>query len=775
MQDQHILDSTYRIIREYSSGGGGVVYLAYHTRLEKNVIVKKIKSEVKDKLHIRAEADLLKNLHHTYLPQVYDFIIENGEIYTVMEFIEGETLQKKLEAGVKFRQSDIVKYGTQLAEVVKYLHSRKPAIIHRDIAPDNIIITPNGDICLIDFNVSFSADEEKGPRAHKDGYSPPELYVRAAKKPAASKAAAPVKGSTVMDVPSAADKTVIDEGTIIDKTVMDDKTVIDSGTIIDRTIVDDKTVIDDGTIIDQLAADDKTVIDTAPIAPAPAKMTTQIPPAAGRLSVDERADIYSIGASLYALAVGEPPKRATEAQSSIPEKAAESLGDALVKIINKCIQLEKSKRYSSAEALHKAFVNIRKIDSRYRRLRRRYTVASCLTAIVLAVSGVTAVQGYRTMQVERQDAYESLILQANEARTAGLLEEALAFCDEAERLYPEKIAVERIRALVDFDLGNYAEGLTRVLDRANRGVSDGEEYRDFADLLYCGGLCAFNDDRLDTAVELLGEALTYNRDNTEYYCDYAIALARSGKDDAAREMLAMAIQIQGSEDDPRIYLVKGEIGYLDKNIEEATVNMKRVLETSTIPYNRYRAYMLCADICAESGARDRLTDGVAMVEEALEEFRDKGYLYSLLLAHADLSAQAARSDAAISDTYYAKAAASYEQLIRENRADYTLYLNAALVESERGSLSVSDMYLDTLMQQYPDNYRAYKLRALFIADYQNSLLVAKRDYSEVYEYYTKAAEAYEKECQRVSGFFDPEMQMLEQLIDDLKANGWLDN
>jgi len=68
------LNDTYTLMEELGSGGGGTVYKAYHERLQKYVVVKEIKERVKGILESRAEADILKELKHANLPQVYDFL-----------------------------------------------------------------------------------------------------------------------------------------------------------------------------------------------------------------------------------------------------------------------------------------------------------------------------------------------------------------------------------------------------------------------------------------------------------------------------------------------------------------------------------------------------------------------------------------------------------------------------------------------------------------------------------------------------------------------------
>ncbi len=172
-----ILENTYEIIEEIGSGGGGVVYKARHLRLQTDVVVKKMKDEVRGKLKSRQEADILKNLKHPYLPRVYDFIETEDGVYTVMDFIHGVTLLEALRKHGKYTEKQVRKWAGQLGEALDYLHSQKPAIIHSDIKPANIMLTQDDNVCLIDFNIALAMggtmESSVGISA---GFSPPEQY-----------------------------------------------------------------------------------------------------------------------------------------------------------------------------------------------------------------------------------------------------------------------------------------------------------------------------------------------------------------------------------------------------------------------------------------------------------------------------------------------------------------------------------------------------------------------------------------------------------------------
>ena len=82
---EKIIASTYEIIQQIGSGGGGNIYLANHLRLDKKVILKADKRRIDTKQELlRREVDVLKNLSHPNIPQVYDFFIENNTVYIVI-------------------------------------------------------------------------------------------------------------------------------------------------------------------------------------------------------------------------------------------------------------------------------------------------------------------------------------------------------------------------------------------------------------------------------------------------------------------------------------------------------------------------------------------------------------------------------------------------------------------------------------------------------------------------------------------------------------------
>lgn len=99
-----ILENKYEIKEHIGTGGGGVVYKATQIGLNRTVAIKQIKENVVGVLKDRGEADILKNLKNNYIPSVFDFIENGGEVYTVMEFVEGQSFQQLMDSGRRFSQ-----------------------------------------------------------------------------------------------------------------------------------------------------------------------------------------------------------------------------------------------------------------------------------------------------------------------------------------------------------------------------------------------------------------------------------------------------------------------------------------------------------------------------------------------------------------------------------------------------------------------------------------------------------------------------------------------
>lgn len=170
-----VINNVYEVIRQIGKGGTGVVYLAWHKNLRKYVVLKEIQAGTGNLGTLRRETDILKNLHHPYLPQIYDFFFDHGIVYTVMDYIEGKDLEK-VPCGIQAIPEDVmIRWLREMADVLRYIHSQ--GVIHSDIKPGNVILTNKNTLCLIDFNISLYGREYGNVRGFSKNYASPEQVM----------------------------------------------------------------------------------------------------------------------------------------------------------------------------------------------------------------------------------------------------------------------------------------------------------------------------------------------------------------------------------------------------------------------------------------------------------------------------------------------------------------------------------------------------------------------------------------------------------------------
>jgi serine/threonine protein kinase len=143
-----------RIVDLIGTGGMGEVYEGLDTKLERKVAVKAIGANIrrdpKAKARFLREARALSQLKHPHICQIFDYIEEKDSDFLVLEFIEGESLRKKIYAGLE--KSYKMKVAEQIARVLKATH--KKGIVHRDLKPSNIMLTKEDEIKVLDFGLA---------------------------------------------------------------------------------------------------------------------------------------------------------------------------------------------------------------------------------------------------------------------------------------------------------------------------------------------------------------------------------------------------------------------------------------------------------------------------------------------------------------------------------------------------------------------------------------------------------------------------------------------
>jgi serine/threonine protein kinase/Tol biopolymer transport system component len=184
-----LLNGRYRIVDILGQGGMGSVYRALDENLGVEVAVKEnLFTTDEYSRQFRLEAVILASLRHQNMPRVTDhFVFENQGQYLVMDYIEGEDLRQRMERLGVIPEEDAILIGAAICDALTHLHSRKPPVLHRDIKPGNVKITPDGRVFLVDFGlaklVQGSQATTTGARAMTPGYSPPEQYGTARTDP----------------------------------------------------------------------------------------------------------------------------------------------------------------------------------------------------------------------------------------------------------------------------------------------------------------------------------------------------------------------------------------------------------------------------------------------------------------------------------------------------------------------------------------------------------------------------------------------------------------
>lgn len=180
MQAGDFFNERYIIEGILGKGGMGTVYLARNINTDTYWAIKEIDIRTDSQINLAAEPNLLKKLNHPSLPRLFDIIEQDGFLYMISDFIDGVSLDKKLDEEGRFDEEIVIDWAIQLCKALDYLHSIKPnPIIYRDIKPSNIMLTEKGTLKLIDFGTA----REYKPQSNADtvyigtrGYAAPEQF-----------------------------------------------------------------------------------------------------------------------------------------------------------------------------------------------------------------------------------------------------------------------------------------------------------------------------------------------------------------------------------------------------------------------------------------------------------------------------------------------------------------------------------------------------------------------------------------------------------------------
>lgn len=669
MEFGQVINNTYRVLEEIGSGGGGTVYKAYHMRLRKQVVLKRMHRGLAQVLDPAKEADILKNLHHPYLPQVFDFLRYGEDIFTVMDYVPGVAFDRLVRDGRRFSQRELIKYASQLTETLAYLHGQKPAIIHGDVKPSNLILTPEDNICLIDFNISgFLTDRDLLTKGYSKSFASPEQ---------------------------------------------------------------------------QAAAEGR------------------------KVHADERSDLYSAGATLYYIATGgrRPESRTENAEQERETGRDTHLSRSFEAILLKAMEERPQDRFRSAEAMRKAIENIYRLDGRYRLLRVRQWLTGLFFLVVFFAGLLLMLAGRDRIFEEKQTRYQELTHKMEEARKeqdGATLEELY---QEASGLLPEAAEAGYQKALYLYETGAYEEAAAFITENIlyNEEVA---QQNNLADFYFILANCYFEQEIYERACSYFAAAIERNGTNSLYYRDYAIALARLERLDEAEKILEQARKLSLSDAD--LSLASGEIAKAKGNYEEAEADFLACIDQAQEDGLRMRAYVMCDETYKAMGkTEENYLKAAALLTEARETLPAKEQLLileRLAQSYIDLY------DMTQNGSYARSAIEILQTVIAQGWETDTTYENIAILSQQTGDYELAYKVLQEQISRDEENYRPYKRLAFLEVDIQQEKPNSDREYETFRQYYEKAVALYQSSSPEEE---DMEMQLLEEVMSQIKDGGWL--
>ncbi len=402
--DSITFNDTYAVLDAIGKGGFGEVFSAWHSRLNEKVVLKKVAVDQKSSVSGKREVELLKRVKHMYLPKIYDVFDADQALYLVTDFIPGRSFADYLREGRKFEQKYVLIWAKQLAEAVSYLHGMQPPIVHSDIKPGNIMLTPDGDICLIDFNISAILDKGTAKSVGTTpGYSPIEQYgyvknylellrkrgvdvdafsrARVGSEYLSKKLSEELSRSLMNSIPSPA------QGEGVSSIPLPGQNSLDKVVNIRDTDGEEATVAadwEDATVAadwedETAAADWEDGVSTAPNRDVLQAGSRDVSASSGasaqeqmELVVDNksflidciqkgygpRSDIYAIGATLYHLLTGVRPSINFFAIRPAHEYTGDIAPD-FAAVIETCMRIDPDERYQDIEELRRALDSVR--------------------------------------------------------------------------------------------------------------------------------------------------------------------------------------------------------------------------------------------------------------------------------------------------------------------------------------------------------------------------------------------------------------------------------
>jgi serine/threonine-protein kinase len=181
---QKLQDGNLKVIRQMALGGWSAVYLVQEANtklrvLKESVIPPRVNAKLKEKAQsmFLREAHLLLKLEHPRIVRVHEHFTEEERHYLLLDYISGQNIRQIVNLQGAYHQLDVIDYAKQLCDVLQFLHSQEPVILHRDLTPDNLVVDSDGKLMLIDFGAANELiGTATGTLVGKQCYISPEQF-----------------------------------------------------------------------------------------------------------------------------------------------------------------------------------------------------------------------------------------------------------------------------------------------------------------------------------------------------------------------------------------------------------------------------------------------------------------------------------------------------------------------------------------------------------------------------------------------------------------------
>lgn len=180
----YVLRNRYELMVELGKGGMSTVFLARDKKLGSYWAIKHVKTGDEDQNieldAFKKEVELLSTLNHSDVPRIVDRIEMDDDFFVVMDFVDGVSLTKQVQNDGPVLEQTVVEWATLLCDILTYLHEvRDNPIVYRDMKPDNVMLTQDGRVKLIDFGIAkecVRGSADNGPKVGTKGFAAPEQY-----------------------------------------------------------------------------------------------------------------------------------------------------------------------------------------------------------------------------------------------------------------------------------------------------------------------------------------------------------------------------------------------------------------------------------------------------------------------------------------------------------------------------------------------------------------------------------------------------------------------